>query len=219
MNAKRVFTLVEMLVVVAVIAILAGLLLPALGKAKAQAKSLGCKNNIKSLGTANQLYSNDWNGHVVPETDYYVWENHLAPYLGLDGYRAPNHKPGSVFTCPENPGGEWNGNFPSFGYNMSLRRSAVGGWVIYTWRIEQVKSPGRKVLFVESRNEAVEVWSFAPVESDPAAYVRLRHPGRTCNLFFLDGHVGTYGAPPIPPVPNNAEAAKWMGPSSSDPDI
>ena len=49
-ESKTGFTLVELLVVIAIIAMLVSVLLPALGKAKAQAKSLVCKSNLKQLG-------------------------------------------------------------------------------------------------------------------------------------------------------------------------
>ncbi len=58
-SSRRGFTLIELLVVVAVIAILIGILLPALGRAREASLDIKCKNNIRQLGTATQLYWND----------------------------------------------------------------------------------------------------------------------------------------------------------------
>ena len=97
-----------MIVVIAIIAILAGMLLPALNKAREKARAITCTNNLKTIGTAVFMYCDDCNGQL-PNTDidwkpgYY---GKLASYLGInvswDGIAKDMKKTGPQF-CPSAP--------------------------------------------------------------------------------------------------------------------
>src|SRR5690242_10850810 len=60
------FTLVELLVVIGIIALLMGLIAPALNKARKAAKSVQCKSNMRQIGTYMIMYANDNRGQLFP---------------------------------------------------------------------------------------------------------------------------------------------------------
>lgn len=115
-KARAKFTLIELLIVIAIIAILASLLLPALSKAKERAMDSMCRGNLKQIGYGMIMYAGDFNSWITPAAQqggikpYKFWHNWCLVQMGyVDTYIDPDNTNEAwgekavtkgIFSCP-----------------------------------------------------------------------------------------------------------------------
>ena len=134
MMKKQLFTLIELLIVIAIIAILAAMLMPALQKARESARTVSCTNNFKQIGLSNHSYMMSHDDWIVPAQLAYQgdsWFQLLVPHGAiLKGINRAGTR-GSTFACPSEPvpfgWTKVNGTLVEFGYTHYLVNAYLTG--------------------------------------------------------------------------------------------
>ncbi len=208
------FTLIELLVVIAIIALLMSILMPALSRVKDQAKSIGCRANLRQWNLFFQMYTEDHSGKFQAG----VGSGHTNHWTNaLRGYYKNDHK---IRLCPiatkpligpnGETGGQWNVNsawgiFKGQGYAPEGDWGSYGinGWVenppasyatvyenfetVYNWRTPNVPQAGYVPLFMDALRFNIfprHTDSPAPLEDQP--WEGMQHMRRIC----IDRHSG-----------------------------
>lgn len=196
------FTLVELLVVMAVVAVLAALVIPAIAGARERSRSVTCSGQMRELGMAVLLYTQDNLGrfprssHSAGASREPGWAASIAPYLGAQPAEANAAWVNSEFGCPSNTNKAPDAY--SYAMNVFFELKAGDSYVgrPATWRcLPQVPSPARTILLAET---AAATGGMAPdhfmchqwssVAAARNAVAHDRHAGRA-NYLFVDGHV------------------------------
>ncbi len=127
---RSAFTLIELLVVIAIIAILAAILFPVFAQAREQARKTTCLSNLREMGTAMQMYVQDYDGAYPNLGDPYLWVGRrfrwpIMPYLGVGqrqqaaSFDSAAGQP-SILLCPSDTISGNGFNATSYGYSASF---------------------------------------------------------------------------------------------------
>lgn len=198
MRRRRQFTLIELLIVIAIIAILASLLLPALNKARARGRDVSCSGNLRQIALALQSYSNDNHGFVMETIDYSrnyrKWQTALMPYLysGVN-FSASNGDayvvddiPRPIFRCPAQPQEPTYASLRSnYGVNKYVFAQTSGGCNQQIWRI---RAPSRRMLVMDRQTTPSETTNDTGISN--CSQLGPRHGNNSGpNISFADGHL------------------------------
>lgn len=203
-GANHAFTLVELLVVLAVLMVLSALLLPAVNRSRSKARAIYCVNNLKQWGVAYHLYANDWKDFLPTEGSASspaapgAWYNTLPPYLGKPSYKdipgqgssiqqfAPLHIwvcPEKIFQSPTSSSGQ-NAYFYAMNERINKLGSTNLGHVTRFW----IRYPAETVFLFD-------VKAHSPSGEPTASFSRYPYRdlhGKGCHFLFADGRVAWF---------------------------
>lgn len=216
MRRPAAFTLIELLVVIAIIAVLAAMLLPALNRAKAQARTAICINNQRQMGLMMHLYADEYNDYLPPArmdvslppfgTDNRWFITQLLPYMGNGVYSSQQGTlkvKTDIFWCPEStkPYAQdpLRGYFsllaiPRISYGVNTVLSGIisnpplNPPVPYGFPKHIIRKPDRWIVLADCVNWQLAEWTDYPASVSDNRPAYERHNMRA-NLLLLDGHV------------------------------
>lgn len=187
---KRAYTLIELLMTIAIIIMLAALLLPSLSRAKSKAKEVMCLGNQKQCGIAFLSYAGDNNG-IFPNPQgsdatgaWMFWPGELAYF----GYL----KKTEAYRCPSGPNPDPSRTDIAYG----LVAKYTGYRPFQPLRMEAVQNPSQKLLLGDSAFGRVTLGADNQCYGICSGYADvlfacLRHNHRM-NGFFLDGSASSF---------------------------
>src|SRR5256885_1266838 len=130
-SSRRAFTLIELLVVIAIIAILAAILFPVFAQAREKARGISCVSNMKQLGTALQMYLQDFDERVLPRYQAcpstgpaptpdapLLWTNTIQPYVKNTG----------IMVCPSAQNSRFADTWNTRGFDSEGYNQTISGW-------------------------------------------------------------------------------------------
>lgn len=196
---RKRFTIIELLVVIGIIAILAGMLLPVLGKVRATATKISCLNNMKQVGTDFTIYADD-NSSIYPFASCVKDNLSWGPQLYGTNTKTKQLK---YVRCPysrDTITSEWYvyGAGPNFGVSY---RNSTGIDVIErvtpgfpntqtrAFIAKRCKKPGSVLLLLDTivYSGTHKGQQFCKIDSGKSSGMHFRH-GRMMNTSWLDGH-------------------------------
>ncbi len=214
---RRAFSLVELLVVTGIIAILIGILLPVISKARASAMSLTCLSNLRQMAIAAQAYAND-SGGSYPIAYAYAWDTTATTVYAWDlttideagqptrvvpGLLWRSNDPTRIQQCPSFDGQANWGVDPYTGYNYNTSYVGHGQFesISVPAKISSIRWPSVTALFGDGEwGGGANKFMRAPFPNGgDASFIGryagtqgFRHRGRT-NVAFCDGHAESLG--------------------------